>query len=138
MPLSRLAGFGNFFLNSLSPFLSIARILSSQAISFHFLLYALFLRFSWSTLLPFPSYFNFHNLNFLTYLGIDVSKHDMTIPPQAALNYHILDLHSNTHPITKSISRHPINQSRTFGWPANLNHHCRNHDCHNMTKCWTT
>ena len=34
-----------------------------------------------STILPFPSYFNFHNL---TYLETDVSTHDMTIPPQKA------------------------------------------------------
>ena len=35
----------------------------------------------------------------------------MNIPSQTALNYHILNLHNNTHPITKNISRHPINQS---------------------------
>ena len=57
--------------------------------------------------LPFLSYSKFHNL---TYLGIDVSTHDMTKPPQTALNYHILNLHNNTHPITKNISRHTINQ----------------------------
>ena len=33
------------------------------------------------------------------------------LPPQTALNYHILDLHNNTHPIMKNISRHSINQS---------------------------
>ena len=60
MPLSQLTV--NFLSNSLSSFLSILRILSSQAISFQILLYALFPRFPWSTLLPFPSYFNFHNL----------------------------------------------------------------------------
>ena len=107
MSLSRLAGVSNFCSNSLSPFFSIVRILSSQSISFQ-ILYALFPKFSWSTLLRFPSYFNFRNL---TYLGIDVSTHDMTIPSQTALNYHILNLHSNAHPITKKISRHPINQS---------------------------
>ena len=108
MLLSRLAEVGNFCFNSLSPFLSIVRILSSQAISFQILLYALFPQFPWSTLLPFPSYFNFHEF---TYLGINVSTHDMTIPQQTALNYHILDLHNNTNPITKNISQHPINQS---------------------------
>ena len=97
MPLSQLAGVGNFCFNSLSPFLSIVRIRCSQAILFQILFYALFLRFPWSTL-PFPSYFNFHNL---TYFGNDVSTHDMTIPPQTALNY-ILKLHNNTHHITKN------------------------------------
>ena len=58
--------------------------------------------------LHFPSYFNFSNL---TYLRIDVFTHDMTIPPKMVLNYHILDLHNNIHPITKNISWHPINQS---------------------------
>ena len=68
-----LAGVRNFCSNSPSPFLSIVHILSFQAISFQILLYALLSRFPCSTLLPFPSYFNFHNL---TYLGIDVSMHD--------------------------------------------------------------
>ena len=108
MPLSRLAGVSNFCCNSLSPFLSIIRILSSQAILFQILLYALFPQFPWSTLLPFPSYFNFHNL---TYLEIDVSTHDMTIPLQKTLNYQIFNLPNNTHPIMKNISRHLINQS---------------------------
>ena len=108
MPLSRPAAVSNFCSNSLSPFLSIVRILSSQAILFQILLYALFPRFPWSSLLPFPSYFNFQ---ILTYLGIDISTHDMTIPPQTAFSDHILNLHNNTHPITKSISQHPINQS---------------------------
>ena len=49
--------------------------------------------------------------NSITYLGIDVSMHDMTISLQTALNYHIFNLHNNTHPITKNISRYPINQS---------------------------
>ena len=57
LPLSRLTGLGNFCFSLLSPFLSIVRILSSQATSFQILLYALFPRFLWSTLLPFPSYF---------------------------------------------------------------------------------
>ena len=83
MPLSWLAGVGNFCFNSLSPFLSIVRILSCQVISFQ-ILHALFSRFPWSTLLPFPSYFKLHNL---TYAGVDISKDDMTIPPQTALNY---------------------------------------------------
>ena len=63
MPLSRLAEVDNFCFNLLSPLLSIIRILSSQAISFQ-ILYALFQRFPWSTLLPFPSYFNVHNLTY--------------------------------------------------------------------------
>ena len=102
MPLSQLAGVSNFCCFSLSKFLSSVRALSSQAISFRILLYALFPRFPWSTLLLFPSYFNFHNF---TYLGIDVSMHDMTIPLQTALNYYIHNLHNNTHPITKNISQ---------------------------------
>ena len=113
MPLSRLARVGNFCSNLLLPFPSILHILSSQVILFQILLYALFPRFPWSTLLPFPSCFNFHNL---TYLGTDVSTHDMTIPPQMALNY-ILDLRNNTHPITKNISQYPINQSHPTHHP---------------------
>ena len=104
MPLSRLAGVSNFCSNALSPFLSIVRIFFSQAISFQILLYTLFPRFPWLTLLPFPSYFKFHNL---TYLGIDVYTHDMTIPPQMVLNDQIPNLQN----ITNNISRHPINQS---------------------------
>ena len=38
------------------------------------------------------------------YLGVDVSMDDMTILPQTAVNYHIFDLHKNTHPIPKNIS----------------------------------
>ena len=119
MSLSPLAGVGNICSNSLSPFLSIVRIFSFQAISFQILLYALFPRFSWSTLLLFPSYSNFHNL---TYLGIDVSTHDMIIPPQTALNY-TLDLHNMTHPITKNITRHPINQSQHTHHPDHTRLH---------------
>ena len=78
MPLSWLARVGNFCFNLLSPFLSIISILSSQAILFPILLYALFPQFPWSTLLPLPSYFKFHNL---TCLEVDVSTDDMTIPP---------------------------------------------------------
>ena len=107
MALSRLAGVSNFCSNSLLPYLSIVCILSSQAISFQ-ILYALFPRFPWSTRLPFPNYFSFHNL---TYLGIDVSTHGMALPPQTALNDLILDLHNSTHPITKNNSRHAINHS---------------------------
>ena len=119
MPLSRLAGVSNFCSNSLSPFLSIVRILSSQAISSQILLYALFPRFPWSTLLPFPSYFDFHNL---TYLGMDVSTHDMTIPPDGfELSY--LNRHSKTHPITKNISRHPIDQSHPTHHPDHTTFH---------------
>ena len=85
MPLTRLAGVSNFCSNSFLPFPSIVRILSSQANSFEILLYAIIPRFPWSTLLPFPSYFNFYNL---TYLGIDVSTHDMTIPPHQSSQQH--------------------------------------------------
>ena len=107
MPLSWLAGCRNFCSNLLLPFLLIICILSSQAIPVQILLYTLFPWFPWAVLL-FPSYFNFHNL---TYLGINVSMHGMTIPLYKALNYDILNLHNNTHPITKNISQHHINQS---------------------------
>ena len=103
MPLSWVAGVGNFCFNLLSPFLLLVCILSSQAISFQILLYPLFQRFPWSTILPIPSYFKLHNL---TYLGDDISTDDMTIPPQTALNYHIFYLHHKTHPILKNISQH--------------------------------
>ena len=93
MPLSWLARVGNFCFNLLSPFLSIVPILSSQAISFQILLYTLFPRFPGLTLLPFPIYFKLHNV---TYLGVDVSMDDMTIPSQMALNYRIFDLHNKT------------------------------------------
>ena len=56
----------------------------------------------------FPSYFKLHNL---TYLGVAVSTDDMSIPPQMALNYPIVDLHSSTHSIPRNISHHPIDQS---------------------------
>ena len=120
MPLSQLAGVSNFCCFSLSKFLSSVRTLSSQAISFRILLYALFPRFPWSTLLLFPSYFNFHNF---TYLGIDVSTHDMTIPPHTALSYHILHLHNNTHLITKNISGHSINQPHLTHHPDHTTLH---------------
>ena len=120
MSLSWLARVSNFCSNALSPFLPIVRILSSRAILFQTLLYALFPRFPWSTLLSFPSYLNFHNL---TYLGIDVTTHDMTIPPQTALNYQILNLHNNTHPITKNISRHCFNQSHPTHHPDHTTPH---------------
>ena len=107
MPLFCLVGAGNFRFISLLPFFSIVGILSVQAISSQ-ILYTFFPRFPWWTFLHFPSYFNFSNL---TYLRIDVFTHDMTIPPKMVLNYHILDLHNNIHPITKNISWHPINQS---------------------------
>ena len=64
MSLSRLAGVGNFCFNMLSPFHSIVRILSSQAISFQIFLYAHFPRFPWSILLSFPWYFMLHDLTF--------------------------------------------------------------------------
>ena len=107
MPLSRLDDVRNFCFNSLSPFLSIVSILSSQPISFRILLL-------WSILLPFPSYFNFHNF---TYLGINDSTHGMTILPQTTLNYHYIDLHNSTHPIMRNISRHSIKQPHPIHHP---------------------
>ena len=79
----------------------------SQAILFQIFIFALFPQFTWWNL-PFPSYFIFHNL---IYLGDDVSTDGMTLPPHTALNYHIFDLHSNTHPDLKNNSWHPIDQS---------------------------
>ena len=99
---------------------SCVRILSSAAISFHILLYALLLQFSWLTLLLFLSYLKLHNL---TYLEINVSTHDMTIPLQAVSNYQILDLHNNTYPILKNISRHPINESHPTHHPDHTTFH---------------
>ena len=101
MPLFQLAGVSNFQSNSLSLFLSIVRIFSSEAISFQILLYALLQRLE---------------------LGIDASTH-MNMPPQTTLNYHILNLHNNTHPITKNISRHPINQSHPTHHPDHTTLH---------------
>ena len=117
LPLSQLACVGSFCFNSLKPNLLIVRILFSQNISFQILLDALFSQFPWLTLLPFLSYFNFHNL---TYLGINVSTNDMTIPPQMILNYLILDLYNNTHPIMKNISQQPINQSHPTHHPDHI------------------
>ena len=79
--------------DSLFPFFSIVCIFSSQAIAFQILLYTLFPRFPWSTLLPFPRYFNFHNL---AYLGT-LSMHNMIILPETALNFHFLNLCTNFH-----------------------------------------
>ena len=122
MSLSRLAGASNFCSNSLLPFLSILCIRSSQAILFQIFLYAFFLRFPWSILLPFPNHFSFHNL---MYLRIGVSMHDMTMPPQMVLNDHILNLRNNIHPITKNISRHPINQSHPTHHPDHMTLHTK-------------
>ena len=94
-----------FCFNSLSPFLSIVSIVSSQAILFQILLYAFFPRFPWSTLLPFPSYFK-----------LDVLTDKMTITPQTALIY-IFDHNINTQPIPKDISRHPTDQSHRTHYP---------------------
>ena len=49
--------------------------------------------------------------------------HDMIIPPQATLNYHILNIQNNTHPILKNISRHPINQSHLKHHPDHTTLH---------------
>ena len=120
MPLSRLARVGNFCFNMLLPFQSIVRILSSQAISFQFFLYALFPQFPWLTLLSFPWYFKLHDL---TYLGADISTNAMTIPLQKSMNYEIFDRHDNTQPIPKNISRHPINQPHSTHHPDHTTLH---------------
>ena len=114
MPLSRQARVNDFALIRSRHFLRSYTSLSYQAIWFQNLLYAFSPRFPWSTLLLFPSYFNFHNL---TYLGIDVFTHDMIIPPQTVFNYHILNLQNNTHLITKNISLCTINQSHPTHHP---------------------
>ena len=110
---------------------------SSQTIFFQILLYTLFQQFPWSALFPFPSYFNFHNL---MYLGIDVSKHDMTALPQTALNYHILDLHNKTNYIMKNISEHLINQSHLTDHPDYMMlHHMQPCPiCYSKFPCFTT
>ena len=94
MALYWLIRFGNFCFNSLSPFLFILHILGFHTMSFQFL------RFPSLFLLPFRSYFKLHNL---TYFGTDVSMDDMTVPPQTTLNYHIFDLHNNTHPSWRTL-----------------------------------
>ena len=108
IPLSQVGGF-----------LSIICI-PSWAMSIQILLYALLPWFPWSMLLPFPSYFNFHNL---MYLGIDVSTYDMTIPSETPLNYCILYLQSKTHSIRKNLSQHPINQSHPTHHPDHTTFH---------------
>ena len=110
MSLSGLARAVNFCFKSLSPFPSIVRILSSQAILSQIALYALFPQFPQSTLLPFPTYFKLDNL---MYLAVDIMTDDMTIPQQTALNYHIFDLHNNTHPILKKVSHHAHHPDHT-------------------------
>ena len=116
MLLSRLAGVGNFCLARAIFFDRMHPLFPSHIFpnpSLHTLP-------SISLVDPFSfyRYFNFHNF---TYLGIDVSTHDMTMPPQTVLNYHIFDLHNKAHPIRKNISRQNINQSH-------LTHHPRSYD----------
>ena len=137
MPLSWLARVGSLCFNLLLTFPSVVRILSSQVISFQTLCYAPFPRFPWSSLLPFPSYFKLHNL---LYLRVDISKDDTTRPPKRALNYQILDLHSNTHPIPKNVSQHPIDQSHPTYHPDNTTlHYLQPHLIHNgKFLCFTT
>ena len=118
MPLSRLAGVSNFCSSSLALFFSIIRILSFQAISFQLLLYALFPWFPWSTLLSFSSCFNFHNLTQLMSSRMTWPYHRWQL-----FYYHVLNLHNNTHPITKNISRHPINQSHPTHQPDHTTLH---------------
>ena len=110
MPLSWLARVSNFCFNLLSLFFLIICILSLQAISVQSLLYPFFPRFPWSTFLPFPSYFNFHNL---MYFWIDVSMHDMTIPPQRAVNYHFLNL-TTTVTLPQRTSGNTLSTSLTW------------------------
>ena len=110
MPLSRLAGVATFVLIRSRHFF---RSYASSLLKPYRILYGLFPQFPWSILLHFPNYMKFHNL---TYLGVDVSMDDMTIPPQTVLNY-IFDLHNNAQPIPKNISQHPINQSNPARHP---------------------
>ena len=97
--LSRLALVDKFYFNMLSLFPSIVRILSSQAISFQILFYALSPRFFWSAPLSFPSYFKLHNL--------------YTIGDSSALC--TCDLHNIIHFIPNNISQHPTSQSHLTG-----------------------
>ena len=62
MPLFWLAGVDNFCFSLVSPFLSIVRNFSSQAILFQILFYTLFPQPPWSNFFPFPSFFKIHEL----------------------------------------------------------------------------
>ena len=106
-------GVGNCCFNLLLSFPSIGCILSSQAILFQILLYALFLQFPWLILLPFPRYFKLHNLK---YLGNDVLMDYMTIHcRQFCIISLIFATTRNTSPISKNIIQHPINQFHPTG-----------------------
>ena len=107
MPLSQLAGVKNFCFNLISPFLSIVRILSSQAISSQLLLYALFPQVSWSIRLLFPSYFKLHNL----YTNADGFALSST------------PYYNNTHYVPNNIIRHPIDQSHITHYPDHMTLH---------------
>ena len=133
MLLSRLSGVRSFHFNLLSPFLLIVPILSSQG----FLLNPSLLTPTISLVNSFSIYFNFH---YLIYLGIDVSTHNIIIPPQMALNHNIIDLHNNIHPITKNISQHPINQSHSTHHPDHtMLHSTQPHLIRNIKlPCFTT
>ena len=111
MPLSQLAVVSNFCSNSLPPFLLIIRILSSEAILLQILLYTLFTRFPWVTLHLFSSNFSLHNL---MYLGIDVSTHDITIPPQMAFSYHISSIFTAMPTLSRRTSVDTLSTSLTL------------------------
>ena len=118
MSLFELARVGNFCFNLLEPVITIVFILSSQGI-FQIILYALFLRFPWSILLPFPSYLNFHNL----YLGVDVLTDDMTIPSQT--DFAPVNLDKKRSPYFKKTSVDTLSTSltpHTSSWSFQLPH----------------
>ena len=108
MLLSRLAGLAIFCFNFFSPF-PLVRILSSQAISFQILFYALFPRFPWSTVLPFPNYFNFHNL---TYLEL-MSPH-VTWPYNRRRLWIISSIFTTTHILSRRTSFDTLSISLTL------------------------
>ena len=114
MPLSQLTRVSNFCSNSVLPFLSIIRILSSQDIVPNPSLWNLPM-----TSLVNPSSFPqlFQRSYLPVFLQTDVSTHSMTIPSQENLTYHIPNLHNNTHLIMKNKSWHPINQSHRTHHP---------------------
>ena len=114
MWLYRLAGAGSFCFNSILPF------------------FWLYMHPHDLTLKPYHSkYFCTHSSQdflgwpFFLFPVISTSITSHTWELQMALNYYILNLFSQQHPITKNISRYPINQShpRTSSWSYDVPPH---------------
>ena len=118
MLLSRLTGVIKFCSNLFLSFLLMVCILLKPSCSKSLFMHSF--QFPWLAIFPFLSCFNFHGL---MQLGIDVSMHDMVIPLQTALKYHILNHGNNTNPITNKINQHPINQSHPTHPDRMMLHH---------------